>query len=119
LGLVGVAAPAVLLELARSLIVPPALYGVAVVRVAFGVLLILVATGSRLPRTLRLVGAFIVVAGLLTPFLGAIRIDEALTWFSANRTTLFRLLALLPILAGAFLVYAINPSRGRSGDNAA
>jgi hypothetical protein len=65
LGVVGVVAPAVLLESGRSLLAPPVLYCVAAVRVVFGARLILVATESRMPRTLQVIGIFIVVAGLL------------------------------------------------------
>ena len=117
LGMVGVIAPDLLLQLAHVAILPPAIYGVAVIRVVFGALLMLVASGSRLPRTLRVVGALIVVAGLATPFSAAVRLDEALTWLSGHRN-LFRVLAAAPIVAGALLAYAINPSRGIFSDNA-
>ena len=49
LGVLGISAPAVLLDLGRTLLAPPALYGVAAVRVVFGALLISVATASRQP----------------------------------------------------------------------
>jgi hypothetical protein len=119
LGVLGIAAPSLLLELGRSLLLPPALYGVAAVRVAFGVLLIVIAAGSRMPRTLRLIGAFIVVAGLLTPFVGVLPFDEALAWFSMHRLGLFRLVATLPMIGGIFLAYAINPGRQIRGGDAA
>jgi len=117
LGVVGVIAPDLLLQFAHVVILPPAIYGVAVIRVAFGALLMLVASGSRVPRTLRVVGALIVVAGLVTPFLATVRLDEAFTWLSGHRN-LFRVLAAAPIVAGALLAYAINPSRGILSDNA-
>jgi hypothetical protein len=53
LGMLGIASPPVLLEFAQSLLVPPALYGVAAVRIAFGVLLLAVAGEARMPRALR------------------------------------------------------------------
>ncbi|MEJ8836873.1 hypothetical protein [Ramlibacter sp. AN1133] len=117
-GLLGVAFPTLLLEFAQSLLLPPALYGVAVVRVAFGVLLVVVAAGSRMPRTLRAVGAFIVVAGLVTPFAGVLPFDETLNWFSTQSLGLFRFVAMLPMMVGIVLAFAINPARHASGDGA-
>ena len=118
LGLLGIAAPSVLIELGRSLMLPPALYGVAAVRVAFGVLLMMIAAGSRMPRTLRVIGAFIVLAGLLTPFAGVLPFDEALAWFSSGRLGLFRLVAALPVVGGIFLAYAISPAPDVRGEGA-
>src|SRR5688572_47580 len=80
-GVLGIVAPAVLLEFGRSLLAPPALYWVAAVRIVFGALLILVATESRLPRTVLVIGVFIVVAGLLTPLFGSERFGEVFGWF--------------------------------------
>ena len=111
LGVLGISAPAVLLEFGRSLLAPPALYGVAAVRVVFGGLLISVATASRLPRTLRVIGVFMVVAGLLTPLFGTDRSVEAFTWLSGQGLLFIRTVAILPVLLGMFLVYAINAHR--------
>ncbi len=93
LGVLGVAAPALRLEFAGSLLAPPALYGVAAVRVVFGVLLVLVATESRTPRALRVIGVVLVVAGLLTPLFGTERLALFLTWFSGQAPLLIRLCA--------------------------
>jgi uncharacterized membrane protein YidH (DUF202 family) len=111
LGIVGIVAPATLLDLGRALIAPPALYWVAFVRVVFGALLILVAPGSRVPRTLRVIGAFIVIAGLLTPVFGAARFGELFAWFARQPPLLVRSVAVLPVIAGLLLVYAINSPR--------
>jgi hypothetical protein len=118
LGLVGVMAPNLLLQLAHALLLPPAIFVVAVIRVAFGVLLFLVAPATRLPQTMRVVGAVIVVAGLVTPLLPTSDLDHALRWFAESGINLFRILAITPIVVGALLAYAINPSRTRSNDNA-
>jgi uncharacterized membrane protein YidH (DUF202 family) len=119
LGMLGIASPSVLLELAQSLLVPPALYGVAAVRIVFGVLLLAVAGEARMPRALRVLGAFIVLAGMLTPFVGVLPFDQALAWFSKHGLGLFRLVATLPVIAGIFFVYAIHPARPTGGDGAA
>ncbi|MEO8653833.1 MAG: hypothetical protein ABI409_06895 [Ramlibacter sp.] len=111
LGLLGVAAPVVLLEFGRALLAPPALYGVAAVRVVFGLLVLLVAADSRMPGILRVIGLIIVVAGLLTPLFGTERSLEAFTWFSEQGPLFVRIVAVLPVIAGLFLVYAINSRR--------
>jgi hypothetical protein len=72
-GVVGVISPSLVLELARSLLTPGALYVVAAVRITFGVVLVYVASASRLPRTIRILGTVIIVAGVLTPFFGVER----------------------------------------------
>jgi hypothetical protein len=111
LGLLGLVAPGVLLEFGHSLLAPPALYWVAAVRVVFGALLILVAAQSRMPRTLRVIGAVIVVAGILTPLVGTERIGEIFAWVSVQASFLVRVIALLPLGIGLFFVFAINGRR--------
>lgn len=111
LGILGITAPAVLLESGRSLLAPPALYGVAAVRVVFGGLLISVAKASRLPRTLRVIGVFILVAGLLTPLFGTERSVEAFTGLAGQGLLFIRAVAVLPVVLGTFLAYAINAHR--------
>ena len=114
LGVLGIAAPSVLLEFARSLLAPPALYWVAAVRVLFGALLISVATESRMPRTLRVIGVFIVVAGLLTPLFGSERFAVFLARFPGQEAFFIRVVAVVPFLVGAFFVYAINFRRNEA-----
>jgi hypothetical protein len=111
LGVVGLVAPAVLLEFGRSLLAPPALYWVAAVRVVFGALLVIVATQSRMPRTLQVIGAVIVVVGILTPLFGTERVGEIFAWISAQSSSLVRAVAVLPLGIGLFFVGAINTHR--------
>ncbi|MEO8186172.1 MAG: hypothetical protein ABI580_02265 [Burkholderiaceae bacterium] len=108
LGILGIAEPAALLEFGRSLLAPPALYAVAAVRILFGALLIFVAGQSQTPRTLRVIGVFIVVAGLLTPLFGPERSAEGFSWLSSQGLNFIRTVAALPVVFGIFLVYAIN-----------
>jgi hypothetical protein len=109
LGLLGVASPALLLDLARPLLSPVALYVVAAVRVAFGVVLLIAASGSRMPRTVRILGIIIVVAGVLTPFLGVERSQAIFDWWSQQPAWFMRLWAALPIILGCFVFLALRP----------
>lgn len=112
-GVLGLVAPAVLLDFGRSLLAPPGLYWAAVGRVVFGVLLVCLATQSRLPRTLRVIGVIIVIAGLLTPLAGSGQFHAAFASFAEHGPGLVRTIAVVPILAGAFFIYALNARRDR------
>jgi hypothetical protein len=108
IGIMGVVAPSVVFDIGRSFLTPLALYVVAGVRIGIGLLLLWVAPVSRMPRILRVMGAFIVAAGLLTPLFGVERSQAALDWWS-NRDPLFvRATFALPIVFGLFLLHALG-----------
>jgi hypothetical protein len=109
LGAVGVASPAHLLALAQPLFQPTALYAVAAVRIAFGVVLILAASGSRMPKTLRVLGIVIVVIGALTPFLGLEHAHAVLGWWTSQPLWFMRAWSLLAVAFGGFIAYAVRP----------
>ena len=111
IGIVGVAMPPVLLDLARSLQTSAALYVVVAVRVAFGALLIFVAPVSRMPRTLRVIGTVIIVAALLALVFGVERAAVLLDWWSSQDTLLMRAWAMLAVIFGAFIIYAVTTPR--------
>jgi hypothetical protein len=87
------------------------LYAVAAVRVVFGLLLVIGARASRNPRTLRVIGGVIIIAGLLTPLFGVARSESMFNWLSAQGLAFVRVIALLAFALGAFIVYAITPRR--------
>jgi hypothetical protein len=115
LGLVGLLAPSQLLDFGRSLLTETGLYIVAAARVGFGVLLLFAARLSRMPRTLRVFGILIIVAGLTTPLFGVERSVSMFNWLSAQAPALVRVMATLAIAFGTLVVYATIP-RGRSTD---
>lgn len=111
IGVLGLVAPTVLLDAFRSAQTGLGLYVVAAVRVAFGLFLIGAAAASRLPRTLRVLGVVIIVAGIMTPFVGVERTRAILDWWSAQGTTFMRSWAVIALLLGLFILYAIAPHR--------
>jgi hypothetical protein len=111
IGIVGIAVPSVLLEFGQSLQTPGALYVVVAVRIIFGAVLIWVASASRMPRTLRVLGVIIIVAALLTPLFGVERAQAMLSWFSSQGSLFMRVWAGIPVIFGVFIVYAVNPPR--------
>jgi hypothetical protein len=110
-GLVGMAAPSVLLEFGRSLQTAGALYAVAAVRIAFGVLLWSAASASRMPRTFRVIATIVIVAGLLTPFFGVERTQAMLTWWSSQGQLFMRASTSLAVILGVFIIYAFASPR--------
>ena len=69
-GLTGLAAPDVFAGIVRLMQTSPAIYAAAVVRVAVRIVLLRATSASRLPIFLRILGGFVLLGGLLTPFVG-------------------------------------------------
>jgi hypothetical protein len=111
IGILGMAAPTVLLDGMRFAQTQVGLYVVAALRVAFGLVLIGAAAGSRLPKTLSILGALIIVAGIITPFFGVERTRAIIDWWSAQGTTFMRGWAVLAVILGLFIIYAVATRR--------
>lgn len=111
IGILGMADPALLLDATRFAQTSVGLYAVAALRVAFGFVLIGAAATSRAPKTLRILGAFIVLAGIITPFFGVERTRAVVEWWSAQGTAFMRTWAALPVIFGLFIIYAVTTRR--------
>lgn len=109
IGVLAIASPTILLEFGRSMQSPGALYVVAAVRVAFGTILFWAAPNSRAPVTLRVLGIFIIIAGLVTPFFGVEQSHGMLGWLSAQGSFLTRAWPAIAIVFGLFIAYATSP----------
>ena len=106
IGVLGIAAPSMLLEFGRSMQSTGALYVLAAVRVGFGTILIWAAPNSRAPITFRVLGIFIIIAGLVTPFVGS---HGMLDWWSAQGSFLARAWPSIAVVFGLFIAYATSP----------
>jgi uncharacterized membrane protein len=110
IGAVGVATPSVLLDLGDSLITQTVLYIAAGARAFFGAVLLWVAPASRAPKTLRVIGALLILAAVLTPFFGVERSREMLDWLLNQGPMFTRAWAGVAVALGLFIVYAnTNP----------
>ena len=109
LGALGVVSPMRLLDIARHFVSPAGLYAAGVLRVVLGVALFLAAPGSRAPDVVRVLGIFIVVAGLGTPLFGVERSRKVLAWWSARGPAFTRVWAGLGLAFGLFLAYIVLP----------
>jgi hypothetical protein len=108
-GAIGVAAPDVFLSVGRAVITPGGLYAIAALRIGIGLVFVLAAPASRAPRTLRVLGVFVIVAGLATPWFGVARSLAVLDWWASVGPSLRRLDAGLAVALGGLLVYVFRP----------
>jgi membrane-bound ClpP family serine protease len=96
---------------ADSVVTPTGLYVIAAIRIVLGVVLVLAAAHSRLPRVLRLIGIVIIIAGALTPVFGVERSRAVLAWEASFGPMAMRLIGVVIVAMGGFLLYVVNPSR--------
>ncbi|HNR13621.1 MAG TPA: hypothetical protein PLG17_03660 [Thermodesulfobacteriota bacterium] len=109
LGIVGVVSPAVILRFARWFARPYGLMTAATVRIIMGVAFFLAAPESRAPAAIRIVGLFIILAGVVTPFFGAGRSQQVITWWSGQGLLFQRAWSGIALLFGLLLAYAVAP----------
>ena len=106
------AVPDVKLSLERSTMTPTGLYAIAVLRIAIGLVFVFAAPASRAPRTLRVLGLVVIIAGLMTPWFGVTRAQATLNWVASAGPSLTRLDACVGMAMGGFLVYVFRaPTR--------
>ncbi len=110
-GVTGIFMPDTLISVGRDVVTPNGLYAVGALRVGIGLVLMLVARVSRAPRTLRTLGAVSFVAGLATPFFGVDRGRAVLDWEATQGPGLIRIGAVLVVLVGAFIAFAVSGGR--------
>lgn len=113
IGVAGLVSPDVLIDARRAYIVDlRGLYAIGIFRLALGILLIAGASGSRLPRTLRVIGVVACLQGLsqiLAPlFMTYDRMSAMLEWELALPSLLLRAGALIALSLACLLVYAVT-----------
>ena len=107
IGVIGLVSPASVTAVRRQYFATPAtLYTAAAVRLTMGLVVILGATASRAPRTLRLLGALMCMQGLSATILGPEHARTVLEW-ETMRPTLLRAGAAVALACGVFMVFAV------------
>ena len=110
-GVVGLASPASLTAVRRQYFATPTgLYAAGAVRLAMGLVVILGATASRAPKTLRLLGGLMCLQGLSAALLGPEHARMVLEW-EAMRPALLRAGAIVALATGLFMVFAVTTGR--------
>ena len=106
------AVPDLRLSLERSMTTPAGFYAIAVLRIGIGLVFVLAAPSSRAPRTVRVLGLIVIIAGVTTPWFGVARARAVLDWFASAGPLLMRLAAGVGMAMGGFLVYVFRaPTR--------
>ena len=107
-GMVGIVSPDSLITLRRSYYATPGrFYTADAVPVAMGLVLILAASSSRWPRTLRALGAVVCLQGLAATLFGLERARAILEW-EAMHTALLRPGAVVALVTGGFVAFAVT-----------
>lgn len=108
LGVLGFAAPQMLIDAVAYFHVGSRVYLAAAIRATIGIIIFLAAADSRLPRTLRACGGILAILGVVTPVLrrplpsiviGSFQADYVHSW------------AISVILLGALVIGAVAPPR--------
>ena len=110
-GLTGILAPDRLLALRQYVVTPVGLWVITALRVGIGLVLIQVARISRAPRTLRALGAVVIVAGLATPFFGVERSRAVLDRAATQGRALMLVEGCVALALGVFLAFAVTARR--------
>jgi hypothetical protein len=94
---------------------PVRLYTAAAVRIAMGLVVILSATDSRAPKTLRALGALMCMQGLSATLLGPEHARTVLEFEARQGPALLRVGAAVALAAGGFMAFALAGHRPKSG----
>ena len=106
--MVGIVSPDSLTTLRRSYFATlGGLYAAGTVRVAMGLVLILAASSSRWPKTLRALGAVVCLQGLAPNLIGLERARAILEW-EAMHTALLRAGAVVALVTSSFVAFAVT-----------
>ena len=106
------AVPDLRLALEGSVLTPTGLYAIAGGRIAIGLVFVFAAPASRAPRTLRVLGFIVIIAGLSTPWFGVARARAVVDWLASVGPWSLRLAAVVGMAIGGFIVYVFRtPTR--------
>ena len=111
LGAIGLFAPQRLVALAQFTATPTGVYVAAGVRLAVGLILLGIASRSRFPTILRVLGLLAIVGAFVTLALGSDRARMIVDWILAQGMMLVRGFGLFALAVGSFLAYAIGSRR--------
>jgi hypothetical protein len=112
-GVLGIIVPSSLVWIAQHSTSSAAFYVIAAIRITFGLILISAASVSRAPKTLRIFGYLILVAGIATALTGLIAIEHAralIDWWLQQGFGVLRLTSVLLAAFGGFIAHAVAPN---------
>ena len=113
-GAAGIVAPSMLVWIAQHVVTSGAFYAIATVRVAFGLILISVASDSQYPKTLRVLGVIILIVGITTALTALVAMESAramIEWWCEQGPGANRIAGVFILALGGFIVRACAPAR--------
>jgi hypothetical protein len=111
-GLTGVFWPEGLTWVAKYSVNSTGLYVVAAGRIILGALLFIGARATRTPKTLRVIGILIFLAGISTLFMSVQRAQAIVDTMLAHGADFFRIAACIPLAVGCFIAGSTVTRRG-------
>jgi hypothetical protein len=99
-GLTGVLWPEGLMALAKYSVTSKGIYVVAAVRIIIGALLLIGAGETRMPKTLRVIGGIILIAGVASFLMSPQQAQGFIDGILARGVEFFRVAACLPLIVG-------------------
>ena len=118
-GIVGIVSPDSVTTVRRQYFATPVgLYAAVALRVAMGLVVILVAPTSRAPKTLRALGAVMCMQALAATLFGPDRARAILEWETMQGTALLRVGAAVALAAGGFMAFAVTGHRPNGAEQA-
>jgi hypothetical protein len=115
-GIAGLVSPDGLTAVRRLYFATPVgLYAAGALRVAMGVVVVLCASASRAPKTLRALGAVVCMQGFAASLFGPERARTILEWEAAQGTALLRAGAAVAIIGWSFVAFAVTGHRAAGG----
>jgi hypothetical protein len=110
-GVLGLFSPEIVTAARRQYFATPTgLYTAGALRLAMGLVVLLCATSSRAPKTLRVLGALMCIQGLSATLLGPEHARTVLEW-ETMRPALLRAGAIVALASGAFMTFAVTGRR--------
>ena len=108
LGILAIVTPIRLLAWISAADLPARLVPIALLRLALGLALWLVADEVAHPTVFRVLAALMIVAGLATPLIGPKRIQRLVEWWMSRPPALIRGWGVLAAAFGIYLLQAVS-----------
>jgi len=77
------------------------------IRLGIGIVLLIYANQSSFPLTLQIIGGISILAGVILAVISRVRFEELITWMLDRFAQYTRVAALIALLFGVFLIYAV------------
>ena len=109
-GVIGLASPAILVELGRALQTTGGLWLLGFIRIVCGGMLLWAAPNSRAPKILIALGILIILFGLATPFIGIEKSRAIFDWWTSQGSSMARTWPLIAIGLGGLIAWVVTPA---------